>query len=102
MPRAISCELLSLLLRRPFGAGPAEQALELATHFEHKQLITRVDIGDEDALARQNGDQSLASKSLQGFSNRSAANIERRREHLFRQHLARLEAQGYDLLFNAR
>ena len=91
-------QLLSLLLGGPFGASPAEQTLQLAPHLEHEQLIARVDIGDENALARQDSDQTLAGKPLQRFANGRAADLERRRKHLLRQKLARLQAQRDDLL----
>ena len=45
-------QLLSLLLGRPFGTGPTEQAFKFASYFENEQLITRVDVGDENTLAR--------------------------------------------------
>ena len=85
-------QLLSLLLGRPFGASPAEKTLQLTPHFENEQLITRVDIGNENALARQDSDQTLAGKPLQRFANGCATDLERRRKHLLRQNLARLQA----------
>ena len=93
-------QLLALLLRRALGARAAEQALELAAHLEHQQLIARIDVGDQNALARQNGDQAFAREPLQGFADRRAADLEPGRQHLLGQDVARLEPQRDDLLLD--
>jgi len=45
-------ELIALMLVGTLGPCAAQQAFDLAAHFQHEQLIARVDVGDEDALAR--------------------------------------------------
>ena len=65
--------------RAPRGAA-RDQPLELAAHFEQAQLAAHVDLGDDDAAARKDRDQSLAREALQRLADRRAADAEARRQ----------------------
>ena len=93
-------QLLALVLVRALGPGAAEQALDLAPHLEHQQLIARIDVGDENALARQYGNQAFARQPLQAFADRRPADLEHGRQHLLREDVAGLEPQRDDLLLD--
>ena len=95
-PAGDAFELRPLLRRRAFGASPAQQPLDLAAHLHQQQLIARIEIGHQDALARQERHQALTREALQGFADRRAAEAGRGRQRLFGQHRAGLELQRDD------
>ena len=100
MPRAISSNCARCSLLGALGAGAAQQALDLAPHLEHQELTARIDIGDENALARQDGDQPLARQPLQGFADRRAADLKAADSILLGENVAGLEPQRDDLLLD--
>src|SRR2546430_13207331 len=83
-------QLFALVLVRPFSPRPAEQALDLAPHLKHQQLIARIDIRDENTLARQYGNQAFACQPLQGFADGSSADFDHRSE----EHTSELQSQS--------
>src|SRR5262249_45082875 len=82
------------------GRGATEQTLELAANLEQQELMARIDVGDENALARQDGDQPFAREPLQRLADRRAADLEACRQHLLGQDIARLEPKRDNLLLD--
>ena len=77
-----------------------EQALELAPHFEHQKLAARIDVGDQNALARQDRNQPFEREPLQALRGSACGRSERGRQHLLGQDVARLEAERDDRLLD--
>ncbi len=87
-------------LGRAFGAGAAQQPLELAAHFEHQKLMPRIDVRNQNALARQDDHQTLMRQPLQRFAHRRSPDPEGRRQHLLGENVAGLEPQRDDLFLD--
>ncbi len=73
-------QLIALRFAGALGAGAAQEPLELAADLEHQQLRARIEIGDQNALARQDGDEPLARQPLQRLADRRAAEAVARRQ----------------------
>jgi len=97
MPSAISrnrarCSSLARWAPRRRAAAPAR------AHLEDEQLLARVGLGHEDALARQDRHQSLAGEPLQRLADGRAADLQAGRQRVFGEELAGLQPQRDDLL----
>ena len=77
-----------------------DQPLELAPGLEQAQLAGDVDVGDEDAAAREDRDQPLAREPLQRFADRRAADAERAESSASEIGAARREPQRDDHLLD--
>src|SRR5262249_6488377 len=82
------------------GTGATKQALYLAADFEYQQLAARIDIRYQNSFTRQDRDEPLARQPLQSFADRRSSNVKSCRQHLLRQHIAGLEPQRDNLLFD--
>src|SRR6202034_4376586 len=77
-------QLLALLTGRTVGAGTAKKALKLAAYFQHEELMARIEVRYQNSLTRQDDHEALVREPLQRLADRSAADVERGREHLLR------------------
>lgn len=90
---------------RPLGGRGAprgaarQQALELTADLEEPELGLDVDVGDNDATARHDDDQSLPGQALNGLADRRPADPEALAQKHFRDHRPWWDAERDDLLF---
>src|SRR5258708_3142179 len=84
-------EALLFLLGRALGTGAAQESFNFPPRLQHAKLAMRIDLRDQNSLARQDGDETLERKLLQRFPDRCAPDPERRRKRLLRQDLPGLQ-----------
>ena len=83
----------------PLRAGAAQQPFELAPYLQQQQLVARIDVGNQNALARENGNEPFAGEPLQRLTDRSAPELGGGGKRVLRQNTPRLEPQRNDPLF---
>src|SRR5260221_4328506 len=84
------------------GTGAAQESFNFPPRLQHAKLAMRIDLRDQNSLARPDGDETLERKLLQRFPDRCAPDPERRPKRLLRQDLPWLQpsrdAELLDLL----
>ncbi len=81
------------------GRAGSDQRLELPPQFQHQHLFVRIDVGNPDAMAANDGDQPLPCQPLQGFTDRRPADRDAVAQHGFRPKTSRRQFQRDDQLF---
>ena len=69
-------EALLFLLGRALGTGAAQESFNFPPRLQHAKLAVRIDLRDQNSLARQDGDETLERKLLQRFPDRCAPDPE--------------------------
>src|SRR5262249_40469812 len=89
IPRAMARKrcFSSSVARSPLAAGAAKELSNFPPRLQHAKLAVRIDLRDQNSLARQDGDEALERKLLQRFPDRCAPDPERGRKRLLRQDL---------------
>jgi hypothetical protein len=77
-------EFRALLVGGALCGAARNEAFELAAHLEQLELAPHVDLGDDHAAPRQDGDEALAGEALQRFADRRAADAQALRKLRFR------------------
>src|SRR5260370_20397328 len=88
-------EALLFLLGRALGTGAAQESFNFPPRLQHAKLAVRIDLRDQNSLARQDGDETLERKLLQRFPDRCAPDPERRKSLRSRVSSPSCRARGF-------
>ena len=87
-------ELGPLFFGGAYGPSAGKQAFHLPSNLQQEQLLARIDLGNQDTLARQNHDQAFAGEPLQGLADRCAADAKLLSQSALGQDRAGFQLQG--------
>lgn len=85
----------------PQRGAPRDECFQFSPKFDDEQLIVNTDLGDHEAVSRQDADEVISLKAFYGFANGRASDADFIRKAFFRPVASRCKLQRNNHLFEA-